>query len=392
MLTIDLLLHQIIDLPNFQTNLNISLKNKKILISLSRQIKKGYFFTENQGNLLIKILKENQKILEKENNLDLNIVNTPNWSQSFRIVNVVRKIYFQDEKDTKIVVEVDYDKHSKQRILELSKSFQGDFVSVSPNKFIIESTEKNILSLINSIDFESFNIEERIVKLYQRIKNIYDQGTENLNISSSNNEKIINYINTELTNKDTNLDLIMLDRRHRYQYSLENNTLENTLSFKIANRQSTNIWINQSNINLNNLVTSLHELSRFPVLVIFDKHQKILCHHNLLILYDALKDYPSNKVGIYFRVDNNSEENKNFNLLIGKLGYNNNLDNDTSVVGINFTTLPKFMLTSSWYPRTVISFTNLFKHSKAAAYCDAVDLVIYYNNNRPIIGKIHDIV
>lgn len=392
MLTIDLLLHQIIDLPNFQTNLSISSKNKKILISLSKQVKKGYFFTENQGNLLIKILKENQEILEKENNLNLDVINTPTWSQSFRIVNVVRKIYFQDEKDTKIVVEVDYDKQSKQRILELSRSFQGDFVSVSPNKFIIESTEKNILSLINSIDLNSFNIEERIIKLYQRIKIIYDQGTDHLNISSSDNEKIINYINNELTNKDTNLDLIMLDRRHRYQYSLENNTLENTLSFKIANRQSTNVWINESNIDLSNLFASLRELSRFPVLVIFDKHQKILCHHNLLMLYDALKDYQNNKVGIYFRVDNNSEENKNFNLLIGKLGYNNNLDSDTSVVGINFTTLPKFMLMSSWYPKTVISFTNLFKHSKAAAYCDAVDLVVYYNKNRPLIGEIHDIV
>jgi hypothetical protein len=83
-----------------------------------------------------------------------------------------------------------------------------------------------------------------------------------------------------------------------------------------------------------------------------------------------------------------TDENKEFNELIKKLNYNTHLDNTTQVVGISNKTLPKFMLNSTWYPKSVISFTPSFRSNKTHVYCDAVDLIIYYTESQPLLGNV----
>jgi hypothetical protein len=94
----------------------------------------------------------------------------------------------------------------------------------------------------------------------------------------------------------------------------------------------------------------------------------------------------ANDIGIYFRFDNISEHNKNFNNLVSQLGYNAQLTDSTLVAGIANNKLPKFLLKSKWYPKSVISFSNNFKANKTSVYCDAVDLIVYYNEKRPLGG------
>ena len=100
----------------------------------------------------------------------------------------------------------------------------------------------------------------------------------------------------------------------------------------------------------------------------------------------SLKNCDLNNVGIYFRFDSAGDSNKDFNATISNLGYNAKLDKHTLVAGIANNKLPKFMLKNGWYPNSVISFSNNFKGNKTSVYCNAVDLIVYYNDKRPLGG------
>ena len=72
--------------------------------------------------------------------------------------------------------------------------------------------------------------------------------------------------------------------------------------------------------------------------------------------------------------------------------YNSLLAQETKIAGIANNKLPKFLIKSKWYPKTVISFSNHFKNNKTSVYCDAVDLIVYYSDRQPLEGTINAIM
>ena len=98
----------------------------------------------------------------------------------------------------------------------------------------------------------------------------------------------------------------------------------------------------------------------------------------------ALESNSIADVGIYFRFDNTTEQNKIFNDLINTLKYNSKLDKNTKIVGLANNKLPKFLVKDQWKPNSIISFTNNFKNNKTSVYCDDVDLIIYYHDKAPL--------
>ena len=65
MKTIDNLLADIVRLGVGKLDNSVPLRDKKILVSLDKQINFGNFLTKNQGDLLIKIIKENENSFKK---------------------------------------------------------------------------------------------------------------------------------------------------------------------------------------------------------------------------------------------------------------------------------------------------------------------------------------
>ena len=166
--------------------------------------------------------------------------------------------------------------------------------------------------------------------------------------------------------------------------------MSNELHFQIAHRPSVNVFINQTNYSINDVLQSLHKLERLPVLVIFDNRNVKQC---IEYLEKIVKFESKGTKGIYFRFDNNSEENKLFNSLIHQHSFNAYLDSNTEVAVISNNTLPKFLIKNGWRPKSVISFTNSFRNNKSHVFCNDVDLKIYYNNAAPVvIGDLYEIM
>lgn len=391
MLTTDTLLFELASkYANFEIA-GVSSQDKKILNSLLNQLKKQHFFTEKQGNLLVKIYWKYLECVPELNEDFKHLVEKPIWSQKFRVINTIRKIYFENDNKTNLIVEFTYDKSIKDKLNSLN--FNNDNVSrsLSATKHKVKCTENNLVQLIEKLKNFNFEINQEIQELYRTVKLAIDNNENYLDLMKDHNKdlykKVLQDIDSEIDN-----ELLLLDRRHRFQYSY--NALKNSenLDFKIANRKSTQVYVNSDSYDLSEVFSSLQSLKRFPALLIFNKNE---VNESIEILKKIVlieKELNLNNIGIYFRQDNNSDLNKEFNRLIQEFKFNSELTSSTEISGTVSTFLPKFFYKTKWYPKSVISFTNNFKSNKVFTYCDAVDCIIYYNNNKPLAGKMDEIL
>ena len=387
MITVDTLLIELFRQGIETLNSQIPARDKKVLISLARQINSGHFLTENQSKLLVKILKENSQHLFDPTSENLNVIENPTWSHLFRVLEQVRKIFMTKENEGRILVEFTYNKRLRQQITDLNKNIEGQMLSINNKQYSLPLTEKNLYQVVKTFKPQGFSVDQNLMKFYEEISEIYENSSNQFDVFNLTNDKLTNLIKQD-TNDITEDNLILLnDRRLKFQYSIFPKNPEISLKNSLANRPSTRIWIDSTTTPLNELVTALAELNRLPVLFIFNGHDSKECLQNLKKLVFSLENRGLDKhVGIYFRFDNGTDNNKEFNLSISQLGYNVKLDSTTQVAGIANNKLPKFMLKNGWYPNSVISFSNNFKSNKTSVYCDAVDLIVYYNDKRPLGG------
>lgn len=371
---------------NFVTPFEIIESNdKKILISLYRHVNDTFFITEKQGNLLLRILNFYKDCF------DINykkILEYPKWSKPFRILQTVKNIYISTEKN-RIEIEFSYDKDIKKKIMSLMPYIKGNFSIHSPTLISTDLNEKNILLLVDHLRLSNFICSTELLQIYDNIQIMLEKKQDILDTTVNFNSKFKEKLLEDITNKTNLLDVKILDRRIRYQYnfSLQNNTKE--LYFQIANRNSTNVFINKSLYNIQELLVNLQTLERLPVLIIIDSRNIPEC---ISCITNLATHKTFGNTGVYFRLDNSCEENTNFNNLIKNHQLNAYLDSETSIAVIGNNTLPKFFIKAKWRPRSVISFTNGFRNNKAHVYCNDIDLKIYYNNTAPIIGDLYEVL
>jgi hypothetical protein len=387
MTTVDKLLielyHQGID----QLDAAIPTRDKKILISLSKQIISGRFLTENQSNLLVKILKENLQFILSNNSDATVLLDTPRWSQQFRVLAQVRKIYLSKSDNGQILVEFTYNKRLRQLITDINKLIEGQLLSVSSTQYSIPLTEKNIFTVVKTFKSSNFEIDSILMKFYEEIVEILKKPNAQFEVFNITNEKIISSIKNEIGDITEENITLLNDRSHRFQYSIFQKNPEKSVANALANRKSTRVWIDSTATQLGDVIDSLASLKRFPLLIILDGHNSSDSLQNIKKLENSLKNVNfDNQVGIYFRFDNATGSNKEFNGAISELKYNTPLTEHTMVAGIANNKLPKFMISSNWRPKSVISFSNNFKNNKTSMYCDDVDLIVYYNDKCPLGG------
>ncbi len=391
MITTDNLLIKLYDTyPNFECE-GVLLQDKKILNSLYNQLKKQHFFTEKQGNLLVKLFGKYCSCIPELSNEYKHLIESPCWSQKFRVINTIRKVYFEDDKKTHLIIDFTYDKNIKDKLGNLVVNNQQICKSMSATKYKMKVSENNLVKLLDEIKKENFEVDSEILDIYNNVKEIINSNLNYLNIFHPRNEKILSSVAKDI-NFQTQDHLLLLDRRHRFQYEYISPINDENLTFKLANRSSTQVFVNSKTYSIDEVFSSLQMLNRFPTLLIFNKQDVEESIQILQKLSNLSKKLQLANVGIYYRLDNNSDLHKKFNTTIQENKLNSNLDENTSIAGTASTFLPKFFYKTNWYPRSVISFTNNFKNNKVFTYCDSVDCIIYYNEHKPFVGKIDEIL
>jgi len=378
-------------LLKFQNDIDqLPTRDCQILQSLSTQISQNIFLTENQSKLLVKILNDNFTYFEKIEKNFKKILEDNLWSQPFRILQKIRKIYV-DPVDIKIKIEFTFNKSIKERLSSLNSKINGELLaygSKSCSLYSVPLSENNIDLLINEFKNYNFEIEEKILNFHQEIKNIRKENPYNFDIFNLKDEKLKKLIEDD-AGEITHDNLIMLhDRKIRYQYTINEKIPEKSLKNEIAQRTRNKVFIDNEKFSLEEVFDVVKNLNRFPILMIFEGHEPIKDKKSLdLLTFSMSNSKILGDVGIYFRHPNSAEGNK-FNSSIADLSFNKNLSENTKIAAIANNTLPKFMIKTGWIPQTIISFTNNFKNNKASAYFSNVDLLIYYNDKQPLNGDI----
>jgi hypothetical protein len=392
MITLDSLLIELFQQGIERLDYQVPSRDKKILISLSRQVQSGHFLTENQAKLLTRILKENIKFITTITEEQRELINSPNWSQPFRVIEQLRKVLYNKDADGRILVEFTYNKRLRQVITDINKDIEGQMLSINGKQYSIPLTEKNLHLVVKTFKPHGFEIDPILTDFYEEISEILAGDKDQFEIFKITNTKLLAKVEDEIGPITEENICLLNDRSHKFQYSIFQKNPEKSLKNAIANRPSTRVWINSEQTTLDELVSALKDLHRLPLLIVFDGHDSKESLKNLKKLEKSLKNNGvETGVGIYFRFDNITDSNKDFNSTVSALGYNTALDHQTLVAGLANNKLPKFMISSEWSPRSVISLTNNFKNNKTSYYCDNIDLIVYYNDRKPL-GHIDAIV
>jgi hypothetical protein len=361
-------------------------RDKKVLISLARQITSGQFLTENQSKLLIKILKENDQHIFDPTSTTRNILDNPTWTHPFRVIEQVRKIFLAKDQDGRIIVEFTHNKRLRQQITDLNKIIEGQMLAINARQYSVSLTEKNLHQIVSVFEPQGFVIDPIIMKFYEEISEICLSKSTQFDVFNLINEKLITAVEADAGSISEDNLIMLNDRSLKFQYTVFPKNPEISLKNSLANRSSPRVWIDSNIVSLDDLVGAMTKLNRLPILFVFNGHDSKECLQNLKKMEKSLKNSGLDKIGIYFRFDSGSDNNKDFNSLISQLDYNAKLTPQTQVAGIANNKLPKFMLKNGWYPSSVISFSNNFKSNKTSVYCNAVDLIVYYNDKRPLGG------
>lgn len=370
----------------------ISTKDKKIITSLSNQLDQGNFLTENQAKLLVKILIENIDHISLIDATSQEIINNNHWTHQFRVIHQVRKIYLSNSIPPSIKIEFTYDKRIRTKLSNLNKSLQGNLVANGPRHYATSFSEKNIYTLVDEFKNDGFEIDEKIMDFYHEISEILKNNKSPFYVFSLENENLKKVIEDDVGPITIDNLLLLHDRKFRYQYAITEKITEKNLKNSIAQRTTPKVFVNSQKFNLHELLSSLKELHRLPLLVVFDGHDAKNDQKMLNLLADAmLQTNIDNQTGIYFRFSQEGDGN-GFNKIIKDLKYNQPLTEVTTIAGIANNKIPKFMVKTGWKPKTVISFIPGFKNNKSSVYFSDVDLTVYYGDKKPLAGDIDVIV
>jgi hypothetical protein len=371
--------------------ITIQAKDKRILLSLHKQVTSGVFLTENQANLMVKILKENLDALKKHI-IDIELTLSTNiWSQKFREVNRFKKIYISQEFPDCFVVEFSFNTRLREKMTQSSHRLRGNRDTFG-SKYVITLTEENLSLVADLFHNEGFDIDPKISNFLQEIEEIKKNTKNPFDIFDLKSEKVKTAVEQELS-VEYLIDLRLLqDRKIRHQYKNHQKIPEFSLEDKIANREGRKIFIHSEQITFTQVINSLKKLNRLPAMLVFEGHNSTKDKKYLKLVENAVNELGIGKdIGIYFRY-NKENDKEGFNQTISSLGYNKNLTGTTAIAGISNNKLPKFMIKSGWKPQTVISFTSSFKSNKSYVYCSDVDLIIYYGNSQPLDEEVNAIV
>lgn len=362
-------------------------RDSKVLRSLATVATSQKFITENQGKLIVRIIKEHTKNLLQVDSSIPNILAENRWSATFRVIDKIKKFYINTiDGQNYLDIEFSFDASIRKILTNRSSEISGIVQLHSGKLFRADCTERNIVILTELLSKNGFTIDDKITNHYTTIKSwTKEEIIDRYRITSITNSNFQKYITQDL-GLETAIDQnIINDRSHRYQYFVERKQEPfKNLTEQIANRAQTKVWVDKKEFSLADTISSLVSLRRVPILFVFDGYDTKKCVEELKNLAFSLAENDlDKKVGIYFRLDNDTV-GKEFNQIVSDCQFNQELNSSTEIVGVQSGKIPKFLLTTKWKPMSVVCIGNSLKQSKTAVYSYNCDLIIQYSDSKPL--------
>ena len=345
-----------------------SKKDEVLMFSLGKQVLRQTALTDRQHELAKKKLLEYKEQFDvygfDDFEKDLDSLRMP-----IRSINRQKLISLKQIND-KIYIAVRFP-FSKKMIkhIEFLQRLQPKKNYDSKTKtHLIDFSEKTLFEIVSKLKDCNFEIEEDVKEIYGILK-IMDDDKENnapgiYGFEIKNlHAKAIDYAVTSIGEPNVDNLVAYKDRenllglKHFDDVELQK-AISNLqpLTKKIMQRTNSMIFIDDNEYTFNNIVESVLELYRFPLLIVLPKDNEydVLSH-----TYKSFKNIiPNESISVLFRLDNDSEEGRDFNQFVKKNELNSPLDNSTKIVYISSNKIPKPLIASDWYPELGIVIKN----------------------------------
>jgi len=366
--------------------------DRNLMFSLGKQCLRQIPFTDRQYELA------KRKILDYKNQFEANGIDgveekMNNLRQPLRSIDRSKTISLVEQNDqTMIAVRFPFAKNMIKYIEILNSIHKNKGYDKANKTHFITPTEKNIYRVIGNFQKANFEIEESLQEQYGKLlemkenKNEYVPGVYGLQLKNLHN-KAFDYAISSIGQPSIENLALYKDRQDilGIDYFDEDDLAHSVgklqpLTKKIINRSKQNILVNSSKYTVDNVVESVLELHRFPLLVIIpDNDDSTEC---LQDVYECFKGIVLDEsCTVMFRKDNKNQVDRSFNTFIKQKNLNNSLAKNSKIVYISNNKIPKPLLISDWRPSAVLMYGSVRTNMKLDAYVSECDLVIHYDSD-----------
>ena len=379
-------------------NIPLKLPDDQILLSLARQVKRNIGLTDKQYIIAKDRIKKYEDKFVPDHILNLENV-LGETRLPMRSIDRSKTITLCDDKFKSVTSNVPWIKIKfpfNRKAMEKLQQISGHLVreleyfhEKGTHDHYIKLTEKNIENIIESFGKKDFYVDPAILEMHESIIDVKNNPEKF--VPGIFNDKLLNIpqlastmLQNELGNINYSTRLLYRDRSLRYGINHYDYQIAGiSMSEKIALRSKPEVAIDSSN-DLSKIIESLVELKRTPILVTINDSDATILDETRKFFNEFTKYFPSNEQSVLFRVDNipNTYTVNNF---IKDNFLNNWVDENTKVVYIKNSALPKILITGVWKPITTISMdielpkTTIKEYVKH--YCD---LVVYHDSQTAI--------
>lgn len=354
---------------------NIDSSDVTIMYSIARQSFKGTALTDRQFALMqTKLQAYKEQFISYGINFDI-------------AVEKLRQPLRQIDRSKYITVEEEYIKvrfpFSKKLILSL-QSMKVPYTEHKHQKGTHEHfflfNESNAYEIVDTFQHSSFKIDAELLELHKHLSSLsykdYVPCVDNMQLKNLHPNGV-KMIEDEIGPINEDNLLLYKDRRLKYGYEFPNSISKGSiLSQKIAHRDRATVFINKNEVPLEEVISSLYELDRFPILILLNDE---VAYDTLVTTYNIFKNFiPANEISVLMRLDSNISNG--FNEYIKERELNSPVDKNTKIVYINKNKINKPLLQSSCSPKTVLMLESTQLSSKQQYYANEFDLIVHYDD------------
>jgi hypothetical protein len=364
-----------------QSKIQIESSDATIMHSVARQVFKGTALTDRQFALMKEKLQTyRDQFIALEYNFDVAVdaLRQPlrhiDRSKYIKLVDYPDDIIYQSNSKSKFIkVRFPFKKTDIMLINEINNT-EDYYHSKGSHEHYFALTESNLEKIGDRFFQKDYTVDDNLKEIYYKIKSI--RNTPNNFLPYVEDGKIKNVKDSVLKVIDSEIDndtLKLYDRRFRYCLdNIDINFPINSLEEKIASRKSLEYLSKPSLESVDQILLSLYNLDRFPMLVVLENHQ---CEEQLYETVNFFRDLiPTSQQSVLFRQE---EGDSGFNQLIKDRKLNNWVDKNTKIVYINNNSLPKILLETDWKPICAYEYNSNNNRNVQCYIKNNCDLIVY---------------
>ena len=345
-----------------------------IMNSIARQCFKGTPLTDRQLALMQEKL---QPYRDQFTNLDWDFdYAVGQLRQPLRHIDRSKYIKLQDNT---VVIRFPFSKTDIVYIQEFCNRAEGYSHEKGSHQHKFAYNESNVLNLLDRFSNKDFVIDDEILEVYNKVKDIHNNPQEHLSGISDGqlvniNPALASIMQNELGDLSNETMTQFVDRKFRYGFAHVDytDTSELTLTKKIAYRKEVTYLSKPSSESISSVLEALWNLNRFPLLVALDiDHAEDQLYEMANYFRDIINP---EEQSVLFRLE---DAEAGFNQLVKDRKLNNWVDKNTKVVYINKSKLPKLLVNNEWKPVAAFSYNSNIDRYVNNYISFNCDLIVY---------------